>query len=67
MISARTWPANIRCSACCRARSGSGKTVVAVAAMLQAAGSGHQAVLVAPTQVLAEQHHATISAHALRD
>ena len=41
---------------------GSGKTVVAVAAMLQAAGSGHQAVLVAPTQVLAEQHHATISA-----
>lgn len=41
---------------------GSGKTVVAVAAMLQAAGSGHQAVLVVPTQVLAEQHHATISA-----
>jgi len=41
---------------------GSGKTVVAVAAMLQAAGSGPQAVLVAPTQVLAEQHHATISA-----
>ena len=41
---------------------GSGKTVVALAAMLQAVGSGHQAVLVAPTQVLAEQHHATISA-----
>lgn len=40
---------------------GSGKTVVALAAMLQAVGSGHQAVLVAPTQVLAEQHHATIS------
>ncbi|MEE1296343.1 MAG: DEAD/DEAH box helicase, partial [Bifidobacterium sp.] len=35
---------------------GSGKTVVAVAAMLQAVGSGYQAVLVAPTQVLAEQH-----------
>ncbi|MBW3083795.1 ATP-dependent DNA helicase RecG [Bifidobacterium phasiani] len=40
---------------------GSGKTVVAVAAMLQAVGSGHQAVLVAPTQVLAEQHHRTIA------
>lgn len=35
---------------------GSGKTVVAVAAMLQAVEAGHQAVLVAPTQVLAEQH-----------
>ncbi|WP_291531413.1 DEAD/DEAH box helicase, partial [Bifidobacterium sp. UBA4282] len=41
---------------------GSGKTVVALAAMLQAVGSGHQAVLVAPTQVLAEQHHQTITA-----
>jgi len=41
---------------------GSGKTVVAVAAMLQAVGSGHQAVLVAPTQVLAEQHFHSISA-----
>lgn len=40
---------------------GSGKTVVAVAAMLQAVGSGHQAVLVAPTQVLAEQHFHSIS------
>ena len=40
---------------------GSGKTVVALAAMLQAVGAGRQAVLVAPTQVLAEQHHATIS------
>ena len=40
---------------------GSGKTVVAVSAMLQAVGSGHQAVLVAPTQVLAEQHYQSIS------
>ena len=40
---------------------GSGKTVVAVAAMMQAVGSGRQAVLVAPTQVLAEQHYASIS------
>ena len=35
---------------------GSGKTVVALAAMLEAVGSGCQAVLVAPTQVLASQH-----------
>ncbi|OZG50684.1 ATP-dependent DNA helicase RecG [Bombiscardovia coagulans] len=35
---------------------GSGKTVVALAAMLQAVDAGYQAVLVAPTQVLAEQH-----------
>ncbi|NMN00765.1 ATP-dependent DNA helicase RecG [Bifidobacterium sp. DSM 109958] len=39
---------------------GSGKTVVAVAAMLEAAGAGRQAVLVAPTLVLAEQHAETI-------
>lgn len=39
---------------------GSGKTVVALAAMLQAVGSGYQAVLVAPTQVLAEQHAETV-------
>ncbi|WP_055427736.1 ATP-dependent DNA helicase RecG [Bifidobacterium aesculapii] len=40
---------------------GSGKTVVALAAMLQAVGAGYQAVLVAPTQVLAEQHAETIT------
>jgi ATP-dependent DNA helicase RecG len=35
---------------------GSGKTVVAVAAMLTAAQGQHQAALMAPTEVLAEQH-----------
>ncbi|HSR42459.1 MAG TPA: ATP-dependent DNA helicase RecG, partial [Longimicrobiales bacterium] len=35
---------------------GSGKTVVAVLAMLLAAESGHQAALMAPTELLAEQH-----------
>lgn len=40
---------------------GSGKTVVALAGMLQAVGSGHQAVLVAPTQVLARQHADTLT------
>lgn len=39
---------------------GSGKTVVAATAMLQAVGSGVQAVLMAPTELLAEQHYKTI-------
>jgi ATP-dependent DNA helicase RecG len=36
---------------------GSGKTVVAVSAMLLAVEAGSQAALMAPTQVLAEQHY----------
>lgn len=36
---------------------GSGKTVVAVIAMLAAIQSGYQAALMAPTEVLAEQHY----------
>ena len=39
---------------------GSGKTLVAVASMLAAVDGGHQAALMAPTEVLAEQHHAGI-------
>jgi ATP-dependent DNA helicase RecG len=39
---------------------GSGKTVVALAAMLRAAENGHQAAFMAPTETLAEQHLATI-------
>lgn len=35
---------------------GAGKTLVAVATMLAAVDSGHQAALMAPTEVLAEQH-----------
>lgn len=35
---------------------GSGKTVVAAAAILLAIEAGHRAVLMAPTQILAEQH-----------
>lgn len=41
---------------------GSGKTVVAAAAMLAAVASGGQAVLMAPTEILAEQHHHSLTA-----
>lgn len=36
---------------------GSGKTVVAVYALLKAVSGGYQAVLMAPTEILAEQHY----------
>jgi ATP-dependent DNA helicase RecG len=39
---------------------GSGKTVVALNAMLRAAETGHQAALMAPTETLAEQHMLTL-------
>jgi len=39
---------------------GSGKTVVAIAAILLAAEAGYQAAFMAPTQILAEQHYAVL-------
>src|SRR4051794_13834285 len=39
---------------------GSGKTVVALYAMLRALDAGHQAALMAPTETLAEQHFRTL-------
>lgn len=41
---------------------GSGKTVVALQAMLRAVEAKAQAALLAPTEILARQHHATIAA-----
>jgi ATP-dependent DNA helicase RecG len=40
---------------------GSGKTLVALLAMLRAVEAGAQAALMAPTEVLARQHHRTLS------
>jgi ATP-dependent DNA helicase RecG len=39
---------------------GSGKTVIAIRAMLQVADAGGQAALLAPTEVLAQQHYRSI-------
>jgi len=39
---------------------GSGKTVIAYLAAVAAAESGHQTALLAPTELLAEQHHRTL-------
>lgn len=41
---------------------GSGKTIVAALAMLQAAENGWQAALMAPTEILAEQHYKKLAA-----
>ncbi len=40
---------------------GSGKTLVALLAMLRAVEAGHQAALMAPTEVLAQQHFRTLT------
>lgn len=42
---------------------GSGKTIVSLFAMLLAVENGYQAILMAPTEILAEQHVSTISSY----
>ncbi|MCE9508472.1 MAG: ATP-dependent DNA helicase RecG [Alphaproteobacteria bacterium] len=45
---------------------GSGKTAVAFMAMIHAIGSGGQAVMMAPTEILVRQHEINIGAYAAR-
>ncbi len=45
---------------------GSGKTIVAVLAMLLAASNGYQSAMMAPTEVLAAQHFSTVKEMTLR-
>ena len=46
---------------------GSGKTVVALEAMLIAVEAGAQAALLAPTEILARQHYETLRADGRAD
>lgn len=43
---------------------GSGKTVVSLIAAVRAIGAGHQSAIMAPTEILAEQHHLTTHRYA---
>ncbi len=55
---AHPWPMN----RLLQGEVGSGKTIVALRAMLRVVDSGGQAALLAPTEVLAQQHHRSITA-----
>jgi ATP-dependent DNA helicase RecG len=55
------WPSRIRCAALLQGDVGSGKTLVGLLAALTVVEQGHQAAFMAPTELLAEQHHATIA------
>ena len=51
---------NVAMSRLLQGEVGSGKTVVATAALLTAVADGYQTALMAPTEILAQQHFATI-------
>ena len=56
-----TWPPTAACCGCCKAMSAPARPLVALLAMLRAVEAGAQAALMAPTEVLAKQHHRTLS------
>ncbi len=58
---ARDMASDIRMLRLLQGDVGSGKTVVALLAMLNAIEAGRQAALMAPTEILAQQHFATIA------
>jgi ATP-dependent DNA helicase RecG len=57
---ARPRPRRTRCAASSRATSGSGKTLVALLRGARPIEAGAQAAIMAPTELLAEQHFATV-------
>ena len=56
----RPGPARSRCTACCRATSAPARRSWPIAALLTAVQGGHQGAFMAPTEVLAEQHFASM-------
>ncbi len=57
-----TSPARTRCTGCCRATSARARPWSPSSALLVAVQGGHQGALMAPTEVLAEQHHLGVRA-----
>ncbi len=56
------WRGSVPMSRLLQGDVGAGKTVVAVAALFLAVRAGYQGVLMAPTEILAEQHARGIGA-----
>ena len=61
-VGRRARPGRRRCTACCRARSAPARRSWRCARCSPAVDAGGQAALLAPTEVLAAQHHRTITA-----
>ena len=65
-IARRAGPRRARCTGCCRARSARARPSSRCAPCSPRVDSGGQAALLAPTEVLAAQHHRTITRDARR-